>query len=325
MRTASPPPCLLRGKKSKCPKTAVFAKRQRVAHMFNHGWWRWAVGSWQLVAVGGWKLAVGNWRLVAVGGLRLVVVGGWQWAVGGGWRSAAVGGWLLTTGGWWGLAVGGWRLMAVGSWPFTGSSGRSKEKKGGCSFRTALTERRGTARHCHCPGVALHLPHTRALSRNVPRHTPHKSPTCVVAEEERCAFGGCSRPRRRLWGPRVGRGRGALACAAQTRGARPPGGPGTSRGAGAAHRARAQRTRGHGLASRTPAPGGPGGHARRRRWCGCRAPGPGAERHRGPCSAAPSRPVRSRRGQCAASPGPSRREDGGASRGGWPRHNLWSG
>ena len=39
-----------------------FAKRPRVAHMFNHGWWR---------------LAVGHWRLVAVsGGCRRLVIGG---------------------------------------------------------------------------------------------------------------------------------------------------------------------------------------------------------------------------------------------------------
>ena len=51
--------------------SGTFAKRPRVAHMFNHGWWR--------LAVGGWRLAVGDWRLVAVGG-------GW-------WRLAAVDGW----------------------------------------------------------------------------------------------------------------------------------------------------------------------------------------------------------------------------------------
>ena len=64
--------------------------------MFNHGWWRLAVGGW--------------WRLVAV-----------------------CGGWWLAIGGWWGLVVGGWRLVAVGSWrlvvPGGGPLGRSLEKK----------------------------------------------------------------------------------------------------------------------------------------------------------------------------------------------------
>ena len=49
------------------------AKRPRVAHMFNLGWWRLvAVGGWRLAVGGGWRLAVGGWwRLVglAVGGL----------------------------------------------------------------------------------------------------------------------------------------------------------------------------------------------------------------------------------------------------------------
>ena len=51
------------------------AKRLYVAHMFNHRWWRLAVGDWQLVVGGGWqRLVVGGWwRLVAVGGRQLVV------------------------------------------------------------------------------------------------------------------------------------------------------------------------------------------------------------------------------------------------------------
>ena len=40
-----------------------FAKRPRVAHMFNHGWWRLAVGGG-----GDRQLAVADWRLAAVGG-----------------------------------------------------------------------------------------------------------------------------------------------------------------------------------------------------------------------------------------------------------------
>ena len=66
-----------------------FAKRPRVAHMFN---------PW-LVAIGGWRFALGGWSQLAVGG-------GWWWlaAVGGWWRLAMVGSWPL-------VAVGGWRLV----------------------------------------------------------------------------------------------------------------------------------------------------------------------------------------------------------------------
>ena len=74
----------------------VFPKRPRVAHMFNHGWWRLAVGGW--------------WRLVVVGGGWWLVIGGW-------WRLAVVGGWrLLAAGGWWRLVVGSWWRLAVGGW-----------------------------------------------------------------------------------------------------------------------------------------------------------------------------------------------------------------
>ena len=53
-----------------------FAKRRRVAHMFNHGWWRLTVGSW-------WRLAVGGGLWLAVGGslgqsFRAVLKGGPQ-------------------------------------------------------------------------------------------------------------------------------------------------------------------------------------------------------------------------------------------------------
>ena len=68
-------------------KNCSFAKRPRAAHMFNHGWWRLAIG-------GGW------WRLAAVGGWRLVVGGGCRLAVGGWWRLVAVGGWR-----WWSLGA----------------------------------------------------------------------------------------------------------------------------------------------------------------------------------------------------------------------------
>ena len=66
---------LKRGKKKFL--NGSFAKRLRVAHMFNHGWWRLAVGGWQLVVGGHWRwLVVGGWwRLAVVGGWRLVVAG----------------------------------------------------------------------------------------------------------------------------------------------------------------------------------------------------------------------------------------------------------
>ena len=89
----------------------VFPKRPRVAHMFNHGWWRLVVGGWWRLAVGNWQLAVGGgwWWLAAVGGWwRLAVVGGWLLVAAGGWRRLLVGGWwrLVVGAGWW-LAVGG--------------------------------------------------------------------------------------------------------------------------------------------------------------------------------------------------------------------------
>ena len=71
--------------------------------MFNHGWWRLAVGGdWRLLlATSGW------WRLVVVGGSWQLMIGGW-------WRLVVVGGWrLVAAGGWRQLvAVGGWRLVA---------------------------------------------------------------------------------------------------------------------------------------------------------------------------------------------------------------------
>ena len=54
------------------------AKKPRAAHMFNHGWWRLAVGGWWRLAVGGWRLAVGGgWRRLGVGDCWLMAVGGW--------------------------------------------------------------------------------------------------------------------------------------------------------------------------------------------------------------------------------------------------------
>ena len=44
-------------------------RKRRVAHMFNHGWWRLAVGGWWRLAIGGLRLAVGgSWCLVLGGG-----------------------------------------------------------------------------------------------------------------------------------------------------------------------------------------------------------------------------------------------------------------
>ena len=98
MANASPSPHIPSGrsltKKKKRFLCTGFPKRPRVAHMFNHGWWR-------LVAVGGgWRLAVGGWWQLAVGSWQLAVGGGWWWLAVGGWRLVAVGG------GWW-LVVGG--------------------------------------------------------------------------------------------------------------------------------------------------------------------------------------------------------------------------
>ena len=42
-----------RGKKIKLFQSCNFAKGSHLAHMFNHSWWRLAVGDW-------WQLAVGS-------------------------------------------------------------------------------------------------------------------------------------------------------------------------------------------------------------------------------------------------------------------------
>ena len=49
------------GKNRKVFLYTVSPKRLRVAHMFNHGWWRLAVGGWWPLAAGSWQLAVGGW------------------------------------------------------------------------------------------------------------------------------------------------------------------------------------------------------------------------------------------------------------------------
>ena len=89
--------------KIKAFQNCSLAKRPRVAHMFNHGWWGPSAGGWCRLAVGGWR------RLAAVGGWRLVVGGGWWLAVGGGWQRLAAGGgcrsWRLAVGGPWGRSM----------------------------------------------------------------------------------------------------------------------------------------------------------------------------------------------------------------------------
>ena len=94
-------------KKRKVFLYTVFPKRLRVAHMFNHGlvavgvrgWWRLAVGSWQLAVGDGWWLVTGGWWRVAGGSGWRLAVGGWSpLAVGGGW-------WLAAVGRWWRLVV----------------------------------------------------------------------------------------------------------------------------------------------------------------------------------------------------------------------------
>ena len=97
--------------KKKCSVAQFSQKSPRALHVFNHGWWRLAVGGWRLAVGGDWRLAVGHWRLVVVGGGWWLAVGGWWWlVVVGRWRLVAVGGLrrLVAVGGWWGLAVGGW-------------------------------------------------------------------------------------------------------------------------------------------------------------------------------------------------------------------------
>ena len=98
-----------------------FAKGPRVAHMFNHGFRRLAVGGWRLVAVRrSWQLVVG-------------------------------GGWWLAVGGWWLAAVGGWWRLAGGSpWGRSLRAVLSTKKKLD-SLRTALAGLCGA--HRHQPGL----------------------------------------------------------------------------------------------------------------------------------------------------------------------------
>ena len=64
---------VLNGKKNPSG-TWLFQKRPRVAHMFNHGWWRLAVGGWWRLPVAGCRLVVGGgWRRLAA----VTAVGSW--------------------------------------------------------------------------------------------------------------------------------------------------------------------------------------------------------------------------------------------------------
>ena len=107
--------------------------------MFNHGWWRLAVGGdWRWAFGGDCQLAVGGWWLAAVGGSWQLVMGGW-------WRLAAVDGWqLVAVGGWRRLAVGGWWQLAVSGCPL-GRSLANKKRSG--PLRTALRLCAATRRH----------------------------------------------------------------------------------------------------------------------------------------------------------------------------------
>ena len=52
---------VVNGEKKKVFRYQFSQKSPRALHVFNHGWWRLAVGAW-------WRLAVSNLRLAAVGG-----------------------------------------------------------------------------------------------------------------------------------------------------------------------------------------------------------------------------------------------------------------
>ena len=127
-------------------RNGSFAKRPRVAHMFNHGWWR--------LAVGGWRLATGDWRLVAVGGgwRRLVVGDWWMVAVGSGWRLVAAGVSRLAVG-------GGWRLEVGGPWGRSFATDKSGSLKTALRFAAPLLQCI-TARTPSEQGTAPHARHS---------------------------------------------------------------------------------------------------------------------------------------------------------------------
>ena len=75
---------LERKKEKKLFLNGSFVKRPRVVHMFNHGWWRLAVGGWRLAVGGAWWLVIGGWWwLAVVGHWQLVAAGSWRLAFGG--------------------------------------------------------------------------------------------------------------------------------------------------------------------------------------------------------------------------------------------------
>ena len=114
-----------------------YAKRPRVAHMFNHGWWQLAVGGWWRLAVGGWRLATGGWW-------RLVVGDWWLMAVGSGWRLAVGCRWQLA-------AVRDGRLVAVVGWWSLGAvpKGGPEQKKKSSSLRTHLVLKVNEIKNSH--------------------------------------------------------------------------------------------------------------------------------------------------------------------------------
>ena len=165
-----------------------FAKRPRVAHMFNDGWSRLAVGGW-------WRLAVGGWWLVAVGGGWRRIDGWWGLVVGGWWLAAVGSGWWLAVGGGWQLAVGGWWVVAVGIWrlvvPGDGPQGRSLAKKGGGSLRTppaptAQPPASGTP--IRCPFASNPCP--TQYRRPCPLSTPSRAWELAVMALPCCTTGG---------------------------------------------------------------------------------------------------------------------------------------
>ena len=90
-----PDRAVLKGKKKSVPLHS-FPQKALGHSMFNHGWWRLAVGGWRRLAIGSWQLVVG---------------GGWWLVIGGWWRLVVVGDWRQL------VALGGWQLVGVGGWP----------------------------------------------------------------------------------------------------------------------------------------------------------------------------------------------------------------
>ena len=118
----------LTGEKKKCSGTSFPKKSPRALHVLNHGWWRLAIGSWQLAVGGGWCwLAVGAWSPLAVGG------GWWRLVVGGWWRLAVDGSWRLVVGGPLGRSLAKKKI-----WSLKDRPGDGRHRPGGQHFRTTF-------------------------------------------------------------------------------------------------------------------------------------------------------------------------------------------